>query len=988
MAIADWINLSRTSGSEGQTTVTVTASTYSELTERMTSLTVSTRHTNLSENVDITQVSYYKSIPLTFEVVSGSGYIYFNKLDDDGDFNINLIQYSKNGGTWTTLQLSNGFDNNHINVTQGDIIQFKGNNATYSDGNVFHKFAARNSYYDITPKPQINVYGNIMSLIYGDDFIGKKTLTSAYTFYNLFLGCGDWFLSAENLQLPATALTPYCYYRMFADTVSGERSEHFTTPPSELPATVLTEGCYKEMFDSCARLTTAPTLPATTLANWCYGYMFNYCYSLTSAPSLPATTLAPYCYTYMFGGCRNLTSAPALPATNILNAYRCYWGMFFNCRSLTTAPELPATVLSERCYSNMFRGCTGLTAAPVLPATTLAPYCYEEMFNGCSNINHIECFATDISASYCTDNWVNGVAATGTFVKNSNDWTIGNNGIPTNWTVEEMPFTFIILSDGYVNWKCSNNSIAKTIEYRVNYGNWNYLTPQTLGTAFSVSTGDVVQFKGNNHNYADLNNYNSFEGSTCQYKALGNIMSLIDGYLDYYAFKKLFQNCTGLTDASGLLMPSVSLSLSCCSEMFSGCTNLTKAPVLPATTLANGCYYRMFKGCTSLTTVPSNMLPATELSTRQSCYAEMFRGCTSLTTAPELPATTLGLACYAYMFYGCSNLNYIKCFATDISASDCTLNWVNGVDAYGTFVKADNMYDWTTGNNGIPTNWTVIGKEQQRTPLTFEIAGDGNIYWRTDYADYAFTIQYKKNDGEWTEITSTTGDGATISVVSGDTVQFRGDNVMYQSNHFYCDCSFSVKNNIMSLLNSTDFSGLTSFESGYTFYALFVGCNTLTDASELLLPATTLTQSCYYGMFSGCTNLTSAPVLPATTLAMYCYSYMFQNCRSLTTAPELPATTLVDRCYSSMFTNCVSLTSAPDLPAATLTERCYQYMFSGCSNLNYIKCLATNISASYSKSSWVTGVAATGTFVKAPSMTDWTTGNSGIPSGWTVQDAS
>ena len=29
-----------------------------------------------------------------------------------------------------------------------------------------------------------------------------------------------------------------------------------------------------------------------------------------------------------------------------------------------------------------------------------------------------------------------------------------------------------------------------------------------------------------------------------------------------------------------------------------------------------------------------------------------------------------------------------------------------------------------------------------------------------------------------------------------------------------------------------------------------------------------------------------------------------------------------------------------------------------------------------------------GTFVKAASMTSWTTGTSGIPSGWKVQDAS
>ena len=60
------------------------------------------------------------------------------------------------------------------------------------------------------------------------------------------------------------------------------------------------------------------------------------------------------------------------------------------------------------------------------------------------------------------------------------------------------------------------------------------------------------------------------------------------------------------------------------------------------------------------------------------------------------------------MFNGCSSLSYIRCIATDISASNCTYNWVNGVAASGTFKKASSMSSWTTGNNGIPSGWTVL----------------------------------------------------------------------------------------------------------------------------------------------------------------------------------------------------------------------------------------------------------------------------------------
>jgi hypothetical protein len=85
----------------------------------------------------------------------------------------------------------------------------------------------------------------------------------------------------------------------------------------------------------------------------------------------------------------------------------------------------------------------------------------------------------------------------------------------------------------------------------------------------------------------------------------------------------------------------------------------------------------------------------------------------------------------------------------------------------------------------------------------------------------------------------------------------------------------------------------------------------------------TMSSYAYYGLFYGCTSLTTAPDLPATKLATSCYQYMFHGCTSLTTAPELPATTLADYCYSYMFYGCKSLTTAPELPATKLADGCY-----------------------------------------------------------------
>jgi hypothetical protein len=140
-------------------------------------------------------------------------------------------------------------------------------------------------------------------------------------------------------------------------------------------------------------------------------------------------------------------------------------------------------------------------------------------------------------------------------------------------------------------------------------------------------------------------------------------------------------------------------------------------------------------------------------------------------------------------------------------------------------------------------------------------------------------------------------------------------------------------------------------------------------------------------MFGNCTGLTAAPKLEATTLADNCYCQMFYGCTGLTAAPKLEATTLADNCYCQMFYGCTGLTSAPELKATNLAKYCYDKMFDGCTNLKYVKCLATKVSADGCTKDWLKGVAASGTFVKASGMTGWSSGESGIPAGWTIENA-
>lgn len=274
------------------------------------------------------------------------------------------------------------------------------------------------------------------------------------------------------------------------------------------------------------------------------------------------------------------------------------------------------------------------------------------------------------------------------------------------------------------------------------------------------------------------------------------------------------------------------------------------------------------------------------------------------------------------------------------------------------------------------------------------------------------SCEYTLDGMTWITLAANTN---TQSINTGQKIQFRINVPTISSSYgigtFTISKKCNVSGNIMSLLFGNDFSDKIDLTGkNYVFYALFRNCNSIISSRNLILPATILSNSCYFVMFSGCKSLEDVPVLPAkelspscysamfqncaslkeapqllsTKLAENCYYYMFRGCTSLIEAPELPATTLAGYCYKWMFYNCKALITAPDLPATILNLGCYDSMFFNCTSLSYIKMLAIDISASSCLSNWVSGVSSTGTFVKHPDMTSLSTGSSGIPDGWTV----
>ena len=725
------------------------------------------------------------------------------------------ISYSKDYGvTWQTI--TSTVSGTPISVNAGDKVYIKGSNTQYSsDKDNFNAFSGGTATY--------NAEGNVMSLIYGDNFSGQTTLSATWALANVFNYSN--VVSAENLVMPATAMTAHCYRATFANCPL------LTTPP-ELPATTLANSCYRFMFDKDHALTTSMDLPATTLAQECYYGMFHECSGFTTAPVLSATTLPTGAYKQMFEGCRSLnyimclatdisitsstylwvsgvassgtfvkdanmedwtvstsgipvnwvvqnygveppqiscdgqsitlsctdtgatiyyklnntgdftayTQPIAITADTIVSAYSvlntftsttvtetCVYdngiatpniscdGLYvtINCETVeadlyyrlnetgsysayTEAVEITATTVVEA-YA-MLEGESGHTAKETCVyvgavATPVISCDGTEVTITCDTAGATILYRLDQEGSYSA--YTEAIVLTADTVVESYATYSGRmstvameNCIYTpvhDYSLDYL--TFKVLTGGTIMWVAKGSNSTKEIEYSINDGAWTSITSTTAGVSITVVQNDVVRVKGSNTRYCEANksNYSAFYEGTALYNAEGNIMSLIYG--------DNFTGQTTLTAAWAL------------SNVFNH-SNVVSAEnlVMPATTLTNDCYRATFANSPYLTLPPE--LPALTLST--DCYYYMFDNCVSLTKAPELLAPTLATKCYMGMFHSDNGnyIDYIKCLATNPSTG-ATQNWVAGVAASGTFVKASGT-TWSVGVNGIPTGWVAV----------------------------------------------------------------------------------------------------------------------------------------------------------------------------------------------------------------------------------------------------------------------------------------
>ena len=945
---------------------------------------------------------------LTFEIIS-DGYITWTSR---GSF-YRTIEYSKdNGETW--LSVTSSGSGTAIPVKSGDVLLLRGDNDLYcSNGVDYNCFGCRGgvSFY---------AYGPITSLLSKE----RRDSLLDYALCDLFANCSGLFSHpSKNLLLPSSVLGFECYFEMFRECANMARAPEIhasvlaarcsmrmfegckalTVAPS-LPALSLASECYFQMFSGCASLSVAPDLPATDLVYRCYGGMFMDCLSLksaprlaafnlaercyegmfarcsnlVSAPDLPATVLAECCYQSMFQGCSNLISAPDLPSEEMANG--CYAGMFWGCSNLVSAPTLPARNLATSCYSSMFNECKSLTDAPDLPATSLKPYCYKNMFYWCLNlakapelpaavlaeecycgmfyhctsINYIKCLATDISANESTGVWLSEVSSVGTFIcpnSMASVWPRGDSGIPEGWVINGgIPVTGISLNktaismiigesqtlsatvipsdatDKTVKWVSSDPSVANVDQN---------------GTVIAISEGEIIITASVGVIKAEcrivvepaLSDYLTFEivsGGIILWKAIG----MTDHKTIEYS-RDEGKSWTSITATDNGSPINVSIGDKI---LFRG-NNSSYACGFDSsgqkTYDENGDVILEHKG-----KITANCFSVSD-GTRFYAYGPV----TSLLNKNKRDR----IDAYAFtdLFHGCAGL---------MSHPSKDLLLPSDIVGYASYAA---MFEGCTNLKKAPM-------------LPASTLAD-NCYY------YMFS--------RCTNLTQSPTLPATKLTYCCYNAMFSNCTSLEQAGDLYSETIdiWSCSDMFLGCKYLKQAPKLPAISLAPNCYAdMFEGCKSLINAPEL--PATVLSESCYAGMFSGCTSLTSAPELPANTLAEHCYGSMFYSCSSLVLPPSLPATVLQKDCYAWMFTKCTSLTIAPDLPATKLVSGCYDFMFADCVNLYYVKCLATDVSSLNCTNYWLKDVSPIGTFVKNKNMSTWSTGSSGIPSGWSIVD--
>ena len=202
-----------------------------------------------------------------------------------------------------------------------------------------------------------------------------------------------------------------------------------------------------------------------------------------------------------------------------------------------------------------------------------------------------------------------------------------------------------------------------------------------------------------------------------------------------------------------------------------------------------------------------------------------------------------------------------------------TLSLIVGKDKIE--LESATVSNWEEGTVDENMNKPAGTIAESTRPLTLKAVEDGTKVSFTNYS--SSYVNYTTSDGQ-SGIVNNGGLKKTVTLNKGVRIWFvgSGSNVAFgkgenNSSLISMDKDCQVYGNVMSLLGE-NFAEVTTLPGGKTFSYLFKGQSHMLNHPEegLLLPATTLTEECYRGMFQGCSSLSRVVVNATDISAQYC----------------------------------------------------------------------------------------------------------------------
>ncbi len=498
-----------------------------------------------------------------------------------------------------------------------------------------------------------------------------------------------------------------------------------------------------------------------------------------------------------------------------------------------------------------------------------------------------------------------------------------------------------------------NPSISKDTEFDLWYSTDNCLTWKKWEkptTALSFGKGATIYFKGvNPQGFGREDGVVSwrfvFSGTARVITLQGDVMSLVKGdFVDYgdgttnfdtipadYCFDKMFSALGGnLSSAAGLTLSAKYLTKGCYRQMFLGLTHasFTTTPSINAVDVQESAFESMFEGCTKLVNLAS---PLPQVDTiPEAGFKRMFYNCNALVSSENM---SLGEQVKAIETEGCSQM-YWTCKAAGFTGTYNNfpnLDYIGESGCYQMYygdiyltstpqIKAKRIYPYGCQQmfQGCQRLTLISALETQE----LDEQAWQQMFYQTCSTSIAPNAQVEsiKIDSVgyqgchqmffWPK-TGTSGVmyRSALSAVGPIDIRIVGEQGCYQMFHYL-------------YLNLQDLPKM-HFERVYDSgcYMMFANCSGIKHVGGFVCPK--VGRSGCESMFNGCTALATVPsILPATELEEQCYFGMFKGCSSLTTAPELPAPTLKKYCYSTMFQDCTSLASVTMLAADISAEQC------------------------------------------------------------------